>query len=236
MKDNYLKSYKTFKIIQLVLLIVFFLTFIIYLKFDPVLRNNIFTNSNLLTICVFLWAFMVFCFISLVLDLSQLEKYITDNHTLNRTAYLDSLTGIPNRQSCDIVFSRYENGEDISSIGCALICISNLPLINEALGRNKGNLLIQDFASVFESVGDNYGFVGRNGGNEFLIVIEDCSEDKMRNFISDLTREVRNYNDSSNQIPVTFKSYQVLNISLKKDSFGELIASLYKEKGKANNG
>lgn len=236
MKDNFLKTYKIFKVIQLVLLIIFFLTFVIYLKIDPVLRNNIFTNSNLLTICVFLWAFMVFCFVSLILDLSQLEKSITANHTLSRTAYLDSLTGIPNRQSCDIVFERYENDEDISDVGCALINISNLPLINEALGRNKGNLLIQDFATVFENVGDSYGFVGRNGGNEFLIVIEKCTEEKMNNFLTDLSKEVKSYNDASSQIPVTYKSYTVLNSTLKKESFGELIASLYKKKGQAENG
>jgi len=236
MKDNYLKTYKIFKIIQLILLIIFFLTFVIYLKLDPTLRNNIFTNSNLLTICVFLWAFMIFCFISLILDLSQLEKSITDNHTLNRTAYLDSLTGIPNRQSCDIIFEKYENEKSISDIGCALINISNLSLINEALGRNKGNSLIQDFASVFETVGDRYGFVGRNGGNEFLIVVEKCSDEKMNNFLSDLSDAVKEYNENSNQIPVTYKSNYVLNSIQKKTSFGELIASLYKEKRTSENG
>ena len=130
-----------------------------------------YTNSNLLTICVFLWAFMVFCFLTTVLDLRQLEKSITDTHSLQKVAYLDSLTGIPNRQSCDIVFEQYENDKDISDLGCALVSISNLALINETLGRERGNALLQQFASVFEKVGDRYGFVGRNGGNEFLIVI-----------------------------------------------------------------
>lgn len=235
MDNKYNNNYKIFKIIQLILLIIFFIAFFAYIKLDPVLRNNMYTNSNLLTICVFLWAFMVFCFLTTVLDLRQLEKSITDTHSLQKVAYLDSLTGIPNRQSCDIIFEKYENEKNISDLGCALVGISNLALINEALGRSKGNVLIQEFASVFESVGDNYGFVGRNGGNEFLIVMENCTDAKMQNFLDDLDKAVLAYNESSNQIPVTYKSVDVLNSELQKTSFGELIAYLYKLKGTTHN-
>lgn len=231
MKSDSNNSYKIFKILQLVLLIIFFIAFLLYLRMDPVIKNNIFTNSNLLTICVFLWAFMIFCFISLIFDLNHLEKSITKTHSLQKVAYLDSLTGIPNRQSCDIIFEQYENDSDISDLGCALVAISNLKLINEALGRSKGNLLIQEFATVFENVGDKYGFVGRNGGNEFIIVIENCNEKKMKKFLDELAKEVQYYNNESNHMPVTYKAYDILNQELGKESFSELIASLYKIKG-----
>ena len=107
MKKDSIKLYKIFKAIQLIVLIVFFLAFFIYLKTDPVLSNNIFTNTKLLSICVFLWAFMIFSFIAIVLDFRQLEKNITDSDDLNRIAYLDTLTGIPNRISCDLMFKEY---------------------------------------------------------------------------------------------------------------------------------
>lgn len=236
MKPEINKSYKTFKIIQFFVLLIFFIAFFIYLRIDPVVRNNIYTNSVLLNICVFLWAFMIFCFISIIFDLNHLSKSITNTNSLQKAAYLDSLTGIPNRQSCDIVFEQYENDENISDLGCALVSISNLRLINEALGRNRGNALLQEFASLFENVGDNYGFVGRNSGNEFLIVIENCTADKMASFFDELSEKVNEYNSESNQMPVSYKSCQILNSELKTTSFNELIRILYSKKGTLENG
>lgn len=235
MKKDSIRAYRLFKTIQLVLLIIFFIAFLVYLKTDPVLANNIFTNTKLLTICVFLWAFMIFSFISIITDFRQLEKNITDSDDLNRIAYLDTLTGLPNRISCDLIFQKYESSPAsvINGLACSLISITNLALINEALGREKGNYLIQDFASIFEEVGKKYGFAGRNGGNEFLIVIENCDEEKMKAFHTSLASAVKEYNENSNHMPVTYKSTEVYNSSLNKATFAELITRLYKEKEKA---
>lgn len=229
-KEN-IRSYKAFKTVQLILLIVFFIAFFIYLKTDPVLSNNIFTNTKLLTICVFLWAFMIFSFIAIAIDLRQLEKNILDSDDLNRIAFIDNLTGIPNRASCDLIFQKYENASNISNLSCSLISISNLSLINEALGRERGDSLLQDFASTFEKIGSKYGFVGRNSGNEFLIVIEDASRDKMQAFLDDLAATIKGYNDASNHMPLTYKTTTVFNADLNKPTFQDLISQLYKDKG-----
>ena len=55
--DRY-RNFKIFKLIQLILLILFGVTFFVYLNMDPLLRNNIYSNRNLLTICVFLWGWL----------------------------------------------------------------------------------------------------------------------------------------------------------------------------------
>lgn len=235
MRKDSIRIYRVFKAIQLVVLIVFFVSFFLYLRTDPILSNSIYTNTKLLSICVFLWAFMIFSFVAIVLDFRQLEKNITDSDDLNRIAYLDTLTGIPNRISCDIMFQKYgsEPAEVISGLACSLISITNLSIINEALGREKGNYLIQDFASIFETVGKKYGFVGRNGGNEFLIVIENCDDQKMKSFYDSLTNAVKEYNENSNHMPVTYKACEVYNNKLGKAAFADIITELYKERGKA---
>lgn len=235
MKKDTIKLYRIIKSIQLIILIAFFITFFVYLKTDPVLSNNIYTNTKLLTICVFLWAFMIFSFVAIILDFRQLAKNISDSDDLNRLAYVDTLTGIPNRISCDLIFQKYESASksDLMNLACALISITNLSLINEALGREKGNYLIQDFATLFESVGSKYGFVGRNGGNEFLIVIEKCNEEKMQAFLNSLSDAVKDYNEKSEHMPVTYKSYVVYNSKLEKTLFADIITQLYKERGKA---
>lgn len=227
--SDYFQNYKLFKVIQLVLLVVFAIMFFLYLYMDEQLRNSVYTNKSLLTICVFLWAFMIYSFVSIVWDFHQLQKNIIDNHALNRTAYLDNLTGIPNRNSCDIIFNKYEASDDISEIGCALISISNLQDINDNYGREAGNRYLQDFSNIFEKLGDGYGFVGRNGGNEFIAVLEECREEKMNGFIEHLTEALEKYNNAHPEAGIALSVNTALNYELGVASFSELVRLMYSE-------
>ncbi len=231
MKENNYKVYKIFKFCQLTVLTLLFISMLVYLKFDKTVRNNIYTNKTLLFLCVFIWISMLISFICIIIDLRQLERYISETYQLNRIAYTDSLTGLPNRLSCDTLFEKYDNTATIDDIAVALITITNLTLINEALGHEKGDNVIKDFVSLFEKTGEKYGFVGRNGGNEFLIVIEHCDEVKMAHFLDEFSESVNAYNSSSNQLPVTYKSNTAFNISEEKFTFGELVSALYKSRG-----
>lgn len=227
MKEDYFKSYKYFKMIQLAVLVIFAVAFFCYLYFDRDLHSNIYTNRSLLTICIFLWAFMIYSLISIVWDFRQLEGDILHHSALRRAAYVDSLTGIPNRYSCDQIFEKYGPGEDISKIGCALVSISNLVKINQTSGRKQGNEIIRDFSRMFENVGKKYGFVGRNGGNEFLLVIEESSDEQMKKFISDLDNALNAYNEAnSNRIEIS--TFYILNEEMKLADFAQLVATLYK--------
>lgn len=227
--SDYFQNYKLYKVVQLVLLVIFAIVFFLYLYMDEQLRTSVYTNKSLLTICVFLWAFMIYSFVSIIWDFHQLQKNIVDNHALNRTAYLDNLTGIPNRNSCDIIFNKYEESDDISEIGCALISISNLPELNSKFGRGGGNRYLQDFSKLFEKLGDGYGFVGRNGGNEFIAVLEDCREDKMNGFIERLTDALDEYNTAHPEADIALSCNTALNYELGVDNFSELMGLLYRE-------
>lgn len=231
MNNNNYKIYKVFKCCQLSLLILTFIAMFFYLRLNDIIRNNIYTNKTLLSLCIFIWIFMLLSFICIIIDLRQLEKNISDTNNLNKIAFTDSLTGIPNRLSCDILFEKYDNTATIDDMAVALIAITNLTLINEALGHEKGDIVIKDFVSIFEKVGERYGFVGRNGGNEFLIVIENCDEVKMAHFLDDFSEAVTSYNETSNQLPVTYTTNTAFNISEEKYTFGDLISALYKSRG-----
>lgn len=231
MKEYNYKVYKIFKFCQLAVLIALFVAMLMYLKFNDVVKNNIYTNKTLLALCVFMWIFMLLSFICIIIDLRQLERYISEAYQLNRIAYTDSLTGLPNRLSCDTLFEKYDNTATIDDLAVALVTITNLALINEALGHEKGDNVIKDFVSLFEKTGEKYGFVGRNGGNEFLIVMENCDEVKMAHFLDEFSEAIDEYNRTSNQLPVTYKSNTAFNISEEKYTFGELISALYKNRG-----
>ena len=227
MGGDYFKSYKIFKFVQLSLLVIFAITFFLFIFFDDELRYNIFTNKSILTVCVFLWAFMLYSVFCIFMDFRQLEGHIVHDQMLKRTVYVDTLTGIPNRFSCDKIFEKYDENVDISKLGCALIRISNLDDINRTAGRSYGNIALKEFSTIVERVGAHYGFVGRNNGNEFLTVIDICDEQRMNKFFADLEKGVNSYNKTSKNYEIEIKAASVLNESLGITDFRELIAKLY---------
>jgi len=227
MRDDYFKSYKMFKFIQLALLVIFAICFFLFIFLDENLRTSVFSNKVLLTICVFLWAFMLYSVACIIMDFRLLEGHIVHDHVLKRAVYVDTLTGIPNRFSCDQIFEKYEAESDISALGCALIRIDNLDEINQTYGRSNGNIALKDFSSMVERISAYYGFVGRNNGNEFLVVIENCSADKMNKFADALQKEIDMYNKTSGSYAIKIKIAKVLNESLMLKDFRELVAKLY---------
>ncbi len=216
-----------FKFIQLALLVVFAVCFFLFIFLDDNLRTSVFSNKVLLTICVFLWAFMLYSVACIIMDFRLLEGHIVHDHVLKRAVYVDTLTGIPNRFSCDQIFEKYENAADISTLGCALIVIDNLNEINTAHGRSSGNIALKDFSSVVERISAHYGFVGRNNGNEFLVVIENCGSEKMDRFASELRKEIDDYNRSSGSYEIRIKMAKLLNESQGFDDFRKMVARLY---------
>lgn len=224
--DRY-HNFKIFKLIQLILLILFGITFFFYLNFDPLLRNNIYSNRNLLTICVFLWVFMLYSAVCIIADYSQLQKEITEAHKLNQTAYLDPLTGLPNRNGCDVIINKYTLKRDVSSIGCALIELPRIDEINVAHGRLYGDKYIRDFAVILDSTGSKYGFVGRNSGNEFLLIIEDCPAEKMQGFISELTEAINAANANGSDPALEIELSYILNEQEGLKNFLSVISTLY---------
>lgn len=226
MSTDYFKGFKLFKMIQLAILVIFAIMFFAYIYFDESLRNSVYTNKSLLTICVFLWAFMIYSIICIILDFFQLEGHIVHDNVLNKAVYTDTLTGIPNRFGCDMIFEEYSGLKDISKLGCAVIKIANLDAINHENGRSAGNVTLVDFSKIIEKVGADYGFVGRNNGNEFLAVIDNCSGSNMSDFFGKLEEEIDAYN-KVNQISIEISKTNLLNEEAKAKDFNELIEKLY---------
>jgi len=229
MKKDYFKGFKLFKVVQLTILFIFAITFFLYLYLDEDIRRYIFSNKNLITICVFLWAFMIYSVVCIVLDFYQLEGHIAYNNVLSRAVYTDSLTGIPNRHGVDRIFEEYTKEKDISNLACALISIDNLGIVNSEKGRIVGNILLVDFSRMIERIGAHFGFVGRNSGNEFLVVIDNCDVSRMNKFESELSAEIEEHNKMPDSEQISLKITKVFNEEIATNDFTELVAKLYEE-------
>ena len=106
----------------------------------------------------------------------------------------DRLTGLPNRQAIELALAeRFETGD---AFAVAILDIKRLKDVNGNLGAGVGDaLLVSTAARLRES--PSVDWVGRLGGDEFLVMLEDADETRLIAVISDLAsrleeaREIR---------------------------------------------
>lgn len=226
-EQKFVKVFRTAKVIQLCLLLGIELTFFLILACNTDLSSQIYSNKALFILCIITWILMTFNLLCLLFDFFKLRSFAMESHALTQAAYLDRLTGIPNRHSLDVVFRTYSTPESLTDIGCAMFSISNLKTINESHGHQAGDTMIQDFCTIFEEIGDTFGFVGRNGGNEFVAVINHCSHQTMQRFLAALKNRISLYNAEHTTAPIELRSAYTLYAEEQVQAFTQLLTVTY---------
>lgn len=219
--------FKTIKLVQACVILAILILFILFILFNSDFRMALFRSSLAVFSTMLLWTFFLANAIFILLDFLIFYKELQASDDIQRTAYLDDLTGMPNRFSCDLVFQMYAEPEKIQHVGCALIEIDNLISTNEQHGREAGNQILIDFSNILEEIGSDYGFVGRNGGNEFLLVIENGSSQLMESFFEQLKIRLKRYNALELNHPIEIYYKYVLNDDLHATRFSHIITEVY---------
>lgn len=226
-EQKYLQKMRYAKLIQLICLLIIELFFIIVLILNKDLRNRIYSNETLFFLCLIAWVLALFSLGWLIYDFFNLRTIALESHVLNQTAYLDKLTGMPNRHSLDTVFQTYTTPESLQHTCCVMLTISNLKELNEIHGRPVGDKVLQDFCNIFEEVGDSFGFVGRNGGNEFVAVINNCDHEKVKRFLAVLANRIALYDAEHPDTPIRTRSAYTLYNESKVTAFTQLLTVTY---------
>ena len=172
---------------------------------------------------------LIFFVFSTLIDFYILSRTASIGRHLNKLAYLDHLTGLPNRYSCDLLIESFNNQYRLPKAGFMLMKLSNLDSINDSNGHDNGNWLISEFSSILEDVSEQYGYVGRNGGNEFIILIENCDSTAIDMFLLDLTKRIHGYNEMNVGTPIEVAYSKVLNCDENVENISDLISLGYKK-------
>lgn len=96
--------------------------------------------------------------------------------------YTDRKTGLPNRSKCDSVIDQYSADKVKDDFSVLLIKINNLKVVNDREGRSAGDALLKEFGKITKRAIYGYGFVGYNGGDQFIGLFEDCSYQRAEDF------------------------------------------------------
>lgn len=227
-KKNFAKKLHIFKLTVMAIIIILAGIFFSILALNPALRGMISVNPLLLAICTVTWICLIVSFAHLAIDFYVIKKHHDLARDLDELSFLDTLTGLPNRYSIDRFSSKYNTPEKMENLGCVLFMISNLKEINEKLGRDMGDKAISDFCEILESVGRYYGLIGRNSGNEFIVVIENSNKQSIEMFLSDFQRRISNHNTLNPAIPLMIMYSYVLSNDIYADHFYTLITGVYR--------
>ena len=115
------------------------------------------------------------CVLSMTHDLSEVKAAQSEIRSL---AYYDPLTGLPNRR---MLIERLRqtlagSGRDGHSQALLFVELDNFKTLNETLGHLTGDLLLQEAARRIAACLRESDTLGRLGGDEFSLVLEDLSE------------------------------------------------------------
>lgn len=228
MRSNIYSSIYKLKITSLVILAVLTAVLAYVFSIDKQRYHEISDGPTpvfliLVAACIVLFA------ISIFVDIYILHQTASIGRRLNKMAYIDKLTGLPNRYSCDLLIDSFNDPDKLANAGFILMQIKNLMSVNADTGHANGNWLISEFCSILEEVAEEYGYVGRNGGNEFILLIENCDSTSADLFLLELTKRIHGYNEMNVGTPMEIAYARVLNSDENKEKISDLISLGYRK-------
>lgn len=178
------------------------------------------------------------------LDQTALKLEIKrDIASLEKKVNMDQLTGVYNRNYIETAADKllkqaYEKGESLTCIVFDIDCFKS---INDKYGHLFGDEVIKEVCRACSSILRGDDFIGRFGGDEFVVILKGASLKDGEKKAKQLLETVRNLNitkDGEN-ISITLSLGVTDNLSLKELNFSELFniadMRLYKAKERGRN-
>ena len=112
-----------------------------------------------------------------VASLTDITKMLSAEHEIQRLAFFDTLTNLPNRR---LFFDRLkqaltENRRTNQSSAILFLDLDDFKILNDTLGHDMGDLLLQKVADRLSSCVRASDTVARLGGDEFVVLLKDLS-------------------------------------------------------------
>ena len=124
------------------------------------------------------------------------------NKVLERQAFIDLHTGLPNKSRCEQLFSNMEFVTEPTA--CIMFDLNNLKKVNDTLGHSVGDQLILNFARLLRDAVPAQDFVGRYGGDEFVAVVHQADKAGVEAILANLHREIDRFNHYGKNTAISF--------------------------------
>lgn len=99
------------------------------------------------------------------------ERVVASQLEIQRLAQHDPLTGLVNRTQCELSFRRAIAKSPQQSVALLFIDLDNFKPINDALGHQAGDEVLQMLASLLQQQLSEQDVLSRFGGDEFVVIL-----------------------------------------------------------------
>lgn len=209
---NILDLRQVLNIVHIIFILDAILTFIM-MVYDLNTNKNSNTNALLfliviffgLSLDVFLFYFtgkssnIIFVFIAFFFYIVTSGLTSVSNTTIK--ANTDMHTGLYNKSRCNEVLS--DDAVITNTIALLMFDLNSLKVINDTYGHEMGDKVIVDFAKMIKSVAGKDNFIGRFGGDEFIVIFENTNKTKVEKYILEVEVLTNIYN-SANKVKISY--------------------------------
>lgn len=105
----------------------------------------------------------------------------------------DGLTGLLNRTGFDRQMERYLEGNRKKPCVAMLMDVDNFKFINDIYGHSLGDQVLCQLARSLEQTFSKNAIIGRNGGDEFCVLLKNCTSEQVAERIEAFCQQRRSF-------------------------------------------
>lgn len=148
--------------------------------------------------------------IGMVITFQNITDRILMEEKLKKMSLYDSLTDVYNRAYFQEVLVKYNN-EKLTNIGMIVCDLDGLKIINDTLGHFSGDELLITAAGILKKLLRRDSLVARIGGDEFAILLKNCSQTDVEELNEEIQNEIERYNSENNKIHLSMATGTAFN-------------------------
>ncbi|SEL52984.1 diguanylate cyclase (GGDEF) domain-containing protein [Paenibacillus sp. cl141a] len=159
-----------------------------------------------------------------------------DRHVLEKLAYQDTITGLPNRNEMNRFF---RTNAETDKITILFLDLDQFKAINDTLGHNVGDLLVEEVGKRLRQFIRSGQQVFRIGGDEFLVILKQSDPNYAQRLADDILQQIKKvYHIDGNELYVTVSigiSIGSVHSSDRTTLLKNADTAMYKAKGLGKN-
>lgn len=131
----------------------------------------------------------MFGLLATAVDISERKRVEKEKDHINKLAYEDLLTGLPNRRFFHerLEWEVRKNDGEHEQLVLMLIDLDRFKEINDAVGHDMGDMLLKEAANRLRTCVRDCDTVARMGGDEFAVILPEVNEfSSARNIAQDI--------------------------------------------------
>ena len=150
---------------------IFYCQSMVTILMSKVFNSNNWNKYGQIFIILLILEFSITVIVYYAYVVKEYMNNITEQRILSTLAYTDPLTSVNNRTKYEEYLEELV-AKKIEDISIFSFDLNNLKKINDSNGHEAGDAYIKGFAKTLKHVFESQGFIGRIGGDEFIVILE----------------------------------------------------------------